>query len=101
MARIVPEKKPILMLTFPLGILLNQGVTLQIDSGKTQKHMFELCTAEGCHIGIPLNKSLLGKMKKGSTAKIKIYDAQLNPIKLPLSLKGFTMGYSTLKAKSK
>lgn len=85
------------LFSFPLGILLNTGWQIKIDSGKTQLLPFEICNVDGCHSGINIPASLLNSMKRGNILNVKFFDASQKAIEPKISLKGFTKAWGELK----
>jgi invasion protein IalB len=88
---------PVLLVTVPLGIHLPSGVTLQIDQGQPLGLLVERCDRNGCHAGLALDGKTLASMQKGLMARVSIRDSARNPVKVPISLKGFTAGLAALR----
>ncbi|MEM1314352.1 MAG: invasion associated locus B family protein, partial [Pseudomonadota bacterium] len=77
----------------PLGVLLREGLSIQIDSAQPQVGQFVLCAADGCLLREPLPNSLVDAMKKGAAAKLAFAVPQGNQaarIEADISLTGFT-----------
>ena len=88
---------PVGVITLPLGVYLPQGLTLQIDKGQTYEMAFEICSAKGCRVRFSIDDTLLGVLKGGSTAEITSYNAGRKPVRIPISLKGFTAAVGQLR----
>lgn len=83
----------------PLGVLLREGLSIQIDSAQPQVGQFVLCAADGCLLREPLPNSLVEAMKKGAAAKISFAVPQGNQaarIEADISLSGFTAAFNAL-----
>lgn len=72
----------------PLGILLEPGVRLMVDDQDLMFFNPQFCTAEGCVASVPVDKTILKTMKKGSKATIAMQNMQGRPIQIELSLSG-------------
>lgn len=95
--RIFKGKEPTMLLTFPLGILLNTGWQYQIDGKRQTLLPFEICNSEGCHAGVKLTPKLLSSLKRGNSLSIKFFDAAKTTVNPVISLAGFTKAYGVLK----
>ena len=89
--------KDVLIVTLRLGIFLPSGVQVQVDSGDPKAYPIQWCLANGCHAYIELTTELLAMLKKGNQGKITFQDASRKNITVPVSLKGFTKAYYSMK----
>lgn len=93
-----PEGEPWIILTVPLGVLLQAGVAMKVDEGQRFDAKFKICTAKGCEAGLPLDDDALWLMKAGLVARIAFLDGITGrQITVPVSLKGFSAAFQTLK----
>lgn len=93
-----PTGEPWIILTVPLGVLLQSGVALKVDEGQRFDAKFKICTAKGCEAGLPLDDDALWLMKAGLVARIAFLDGITGrQITVPVSLKGFSAAFQTLK----
>lgn len=84
----------------PLGTLLPEGVTLQIDGGERRSFPFTWCSQVGCFARFGLNEAAIGTMKRGNVANmtvVSIGDPEA-PISVQVALDGFTSAYDSLEA---
>jgi len=88
---------PVGVLVLPLGIYLPSGLTMQIDKGQAYEMAFEICGRNGCRVRFSFDEALLGTFKKGNAAEVVFYSGGRKPIRVPLSLKGFTAALKTLR----
>jgi invasion protein IalB len=83
-----------LLIILPLGILLQAGVTLQIDGGAEVPLQVDRCERQGCRIETLLEPDLLNRLKAGTKATVffEAIDPQGERQRLgvPISLLGFT-----------
>jgi invasion protein IalB len=90
-------KQPRGVITFPLGISLPPGITVQIDQGQTRQFPIERCNKNGCIAAFTVSDELLAAMKAGLQARITFHDAKRKAIGVPVSLRGFTAGFNSLQ----
>lgn len=92
------QKDPLLVLTVPLGTLLPPGAALVIEGSDPLQLPFFLCAADGCtSVATPIPAALLGAMKKGDSAVVRVAAPNKQVVGLPLSLKGFTKALGTIQ----
>ena len=84
----------------PLGVLLREGLTIQIDKANPQKGAFGICLRDGCILREPLPNSMISAMKKGAMAKMT-FVLPGGPVEAEVSLTGFTASYNALEAPKK
>lgn len=83
----------------PLGVLLTEGLSLQVDSGETVRAPFTLCRPEGCIVQVNLESGLVDSFIRGARARLGfVVPMQDSPqeIAATISLSGFTRAYNTL-----
>lgn len=84
----------------PLGTLLPQGVAVQIDGGENRQYPFAWCSQVGCFSRFGLNRPSIDAMKRGKSGSLTLHAiaAPEQPVRLALSLTGFTAAYDSLTA---
>ena len=90
-------KQPVGILTMPLGVYLPAGVTMQVDKRDPVKLVFERCEPVGCKAGFPIEDSMLNAFRKGAQARITFHDMRRQSVTIPVSLRGFTAAFNSLK----
>ena len=86
------------MLT-PFGLLLDRGVRLRVDKGKSFALRFRTCLAQGCVVRGRLDGKKALLLRKGNVLNVETVEAAGETIfRVPVSLKGFTAAYRRLKA---
>lgn len=84
----------------PLGVLLQQGLSIQIDAAEPQVGGFALCAPDGCVLREPLPNAMVEGFRRGVTAKISfaVPGAEApQVISADISLRGFTAAYGALQ----
>lgn len=81
----------------PLGVVLTDGLSIKIDKAKAESAPFQICTEQGCLVREPIDADLIGRMKRGGTAKITVVAANQGEVTANISLKGFTKAYAAVK----
>jgi invasion protein IalB len=83
----------------PLGVLLQAGLRLRVDSGETAASPYFLCQQNGCVVRAPLQPELLDRFRRGARATLTfaaLDNGQPRDVEISLSLSGFTRAYNTL-----
>jgi invasion protein IalB len=89
-----PEKKDSArgVIVLPLGVLLTEGMTLQVDTNPAFAFKVRYCSNDGCFAYVNLNRAVLDTMRKGSKAKITFRTMQGKNVNVVISLKDFDKG---------
>ena len=84
----------------PLETLLTANLRIGVDAANPKIYPFTYCTLQGCVARIGFTAAELAGLKKGSAATVTIVPAVApdKTVSLSLSLKGFTAGYTAIKA---
>jgi len=90
-------RKPVLMIRGPLGLSLAGGVTVDVDDASPLALPLQTCDAGGCYAGAPVSDELLAAMFKGQKLNVTFQNLNKEPIKLPMSLAGFSATYGKIK----
>lgn len=90
-------RKPVLMIRGPLGLSLAGGVRVDVDDGAPLALPLQTCDAGGCYAGAPVSDDLLAAMFKGQKLNVTFENLSKEPIKLPMSLTGFSATYGRIK----
>jgi invasion protein IalB len=96
--RIPPDtKKPVLMVQVPLGIQVNQQVSVQVDEGKTERHPIQTCAQNGCFVAVPVADQVIGALRGGKTLKVAFHSVNGQTITVTMPLGGFALAYDKIK----
>ena len=77
------------VIILPLGIMLEPGATMQVDSGKPVAFKSRFCTASGCFSIVNLSKDILEPMKTGKYLNVFFKTAENRDAHLVMNLAGF------------
>jgi invasion protein IalB len=79
------------MLLMPFGLLLSNGITLQIDDKPPGKPIaFRTCVPNGCVVPLSFDKSTVDAQRAASNLKIAAATSDTNEtVRFSVSLKGF------------
>ena len=83
-----PDGRGVIIL--PLGVLLNDNMEMQVDSGQKFKFKPRYCTTEGCFSFINLDQSVLDLLKKGTEIELTTKAMSGKDIKIKMTLKGLS-----------
>ena len=87
----LPDGKPIMDLTMPLGVSLEKDVGLVLGTEPARTVKYRTCLAQGCIADFPLDDKLQASLNAGKDGNILITGlASDKPIAIPLSLKGYS-----------
>ena len=74
----------------PLGMLLETGAQMRIDSEEPVRFNMRYCDMSGCFSFVNLNKDLLSRMRKGSMMTITFMAANGQNVNVQMSLEGLS-----------
>lgn len=95
----VSSDAPVLMLRFPPTVKKTAGIGLKIDSHKALQLPLSQCVMAACQSIIQFDDILLQQMRKGRMMQVAFATAAGKQITLPVSLKGFSAGFTALNDK--
>jgi invasion protein IalB len=87
------EPKKVLRVTLPLGMQLQYGTRIVIDSNAPQQQPFVICFQNGCMSDYEATADALANLKKGQTLYIQAFNANGVPFTLTLPLAEFGKAY--------
>ena len=91
------EQKRIANFILPLGVLLQQGVALEIDGFKfSNRTPYTFCNQAGCSASVELDDKMVSLLKKGRQLTTTIFNPGGEEMAIPVSLKGFTPAFDSL-----
>ena len=90
------QKAKILRILAPLGVLLPNGLGLNVDGKDIGRAYFVRCFQDGCYAEVILEEALLKTLQNGKTATFIVFQTPEEGIGIPVDLNGFTDGYKVL-----
>ncbi|MBB5538673.1 invasion associated locus B family protein [Rhizobium herbae] len=90
------RKAKILRVLAPLGVLLPNGLGLNVDGKDIGRAYFVRCFSDGCYAEVVLEEELLKTFRSGATATFIVFQSPEEGIGIPVDLKGFGDGYDAL-----
>lgn len=85
-------------LILPFGLLLSDGVRVQVAEEEILKGSFRTCLPAGCLVEIELSVETIKKLESAETASVLMTANSGQPVKTDISLKGFTSAFQRLSA---
>lgn len=92
-ARLGPDKQPLLAMQLPLGISVSEPVVVKVDNGKEEKFSLQTCTNTGCFVTAPLKDPMLASMRTGTLLKLSLQDTNKRTLNIDVPLLGFALAY--------
>jgi invasion protein IalB len=80
----------------PLGVLLPNGLGLNIDGEDQGRVAFVRCLPNGCIAEVVMDDALIEKLGQGTTGYFIVFKTPEEGIGIPVSLNGFTEGFEAL-----
>jgi invasion protein IalB len=94
--RTADNKAEILRVLAPLGVLLPNGLGLNIDGKDIGRAYFVRCFQDGCYAEVILEKQLLDSLTAGKAATFIVFQTPEEGIGIPVDLTGFSAGFAAL-----
>lgn len=94
--RTADKKAEILRVLAPLGVLLPNGLGLNVDGKDIGRAYFVRCFADGCYAEVILEKPLVETLSTGKAATFIVFQTPEEGIGIPVDLKGFAEGFAAL-----
>ena len=90
------NKAKILRVLAPLGVLLPNGLGLNVDGKDMGRAYFVRCFQDGCYAEVILEDTLIKTLQAGTSATFIVFQTPEEGIGIPVDLKGFADGYAAL-----
>jgi invasion protein IalB len=85
------------VITVPVGVYLANGIEIFVDGRRPFKVLFEICDQRGCYAGFRLDGEVLAAFRAGQSARFRVWTGRSEAVEFPVSLKGFTAGWTTFQ----
>jgi invasion protein IalB len=92
-----PQRQAGAVVAMPLGIPLARGLRISVDGKEIDTVPFQVCEAEGCQAFVPMEDAMVAAFKAGTTAQASVESNQGQDFSVPISLKGFTAGFTAIQ----
>ncbi|MFK4824182.1 invasion associated locus B family protein [Paenochrobactrum sp. BZR 588] len=90
------NKARILRVLAPLGVLLPNGLGLNVDGKDIGRAYFVRCFEDGCYAEVILDDALMKTFRAGKSATFIVFQTPEEGIGIPVDLKGFAEGFDAL-----
>jgi invasion protein IalB len=80
----------------PLGVLLPNGLGLNIDGTDMGRVAFVRCLPNGCIAEVELDDEIVSTLSEGSEAIFVVFKTPEEGVGIPVSLTGFKDGFAAL-----
>ena len=87
----------LLRVVAPLGVLLPSGLGLKIDKTDVGRAGFVRCLTTGCVAEVVMDENLIKQFSAGVQATFIVFQTPEEGVGIPLSMKGFGDGFTSLK----
>ncbi|MGI9352612.1 MAG: invasion associated locus B family protein [Rhizobiaceae bacterium] len=94
--RTADGESEIMRVLAPLGVLLPNGLGLNVDGKDIGRAYFVRCFQDGCYAEVILQGELLKTLKSGKTATFIVFQTPEEGIGIPVDLNGFSDGYAKI-----
>jgi invasion protein IalB len=90
------HKAQILRVLAPLGVLLPNGLGLNVDGKDIGRAYFVRCFQDGCYAEVILEQKLIDTLSHGKSATFIVFQTPEQGIGIPVDLTGFADGFAAL-----
>lgn len=90
------NKARILRVLAPLGVLLPNGLGLNVDGKDIGRAYFVRCFEDGCYAEVILDDALIETLRKGKAATFIVFQTPEEGVGIPVELQGFSEGFNKL-----
>lgn len=94
--RTADREARLLRVLAPLGVLLPNGLGLNVDGTDMGRVAFVRCLPNGCVAEVELDDGLIDVLSKGTSAIFVVFKTPEEGVGIPVSLDGFSEGFAAL-----
>lgn len=94
--RTADREARLLRVLAPLGVLLPNGLGLNVDGTDMGRVAFVRCLPNGCVAEVELDDGLIDVLSKGTSAIFVVFKTPEEGVGIPVSLAGFSEGFAAL-----
>ncbi|MCK0197154.1 invasion associated locus B family protein [Ancylobacter sp. 6x-1] len=88
---------PVTALRTPLGVMVKEGVSIALGSGKPRKLDYVLCDARGCEASGPFDAGFARELGAATEAAVSFTPINSKPVTLTIPLKGIADALAALR----
>lgn len=89
--------EPAVSIEVPLGVLLQPGLALRLDDGRTQWLSYLYCIDRGCHAGADLNPDMVKAFNLSSRVTAALQTLDNRSFAVPIATAGFAAAFDKIK----
>jgi invasion protein IalB len=94
--RTADREARLLRVLAPLGVLLPNGLGLNVDGSDMGRVAFVRCLPNGCIAEVELDDDIISVLSEGTTAIFVVFKTPEEGVGIPVSLDGFSEGFAAL-----
>lgn len=94
--RTADREARLLRVLAPLGVLLPNGLGLNVDGTDMGRVAFVRCLPNGCIAEVELDDEIIGVLSEGESAIFVVFKTPEEGVGIPVSLEGFSEGFAAL-----
>lgn len=94
--RTADREARLLRVLAPLGVLLPNGLGLNVDGEDMGRVAFVRCLPNGCIAEVELDDDIIDVLSNGTTALFVVFKTPEEGVGIPVSLDGFAEGFAAL-----
>jgi len=92
----VAEQLPTMQITTPLGVMLNQGINIQVGQSKVNKVPYNFCIAAGCITTANVADDIMVSLNSSDQLALQFVLIGKRAANVNLDLKGFSDVYASM-----
>jgi len=90
------EATPKATLVLPFGLLLAEGIRIQVGESEVVRGAFRTCFPAGCVVELEMSDDVIGQLQGAESVSVLMTANTGQPVKTDVSLKGFASAYRRL-----
>ena len=94
--RTADREARLLRVLAPLGVLLPNGLGLNVDGTDMGRVAFVRCLPNGCIAEVELDEEIIKVLSEGTNAIFVVFKTPEEGVGIPVSLNGFAEGFAAL-----
>jgi invasion protein IalB len=91
------KAEPSISIEVPLGVILQPGMALRLDDGKTQMLPYLFCIDRGCHAGADLSPDMFKAFSLGSHLTAALQTLDKRSFAVPIATTGFAAAFDKIR----